>query len=869
MFRRTPANGRIHEVWRWESKSDTTDLDPAVARILDILDPVESPRCAFCGGNKAAGPVSCIDCSRRCPDPDCHGTPRWVKEPGEELCRHCAAFVHRLDALCRGRPERCDLEVCVTGRNATGDSNPLECFGPSRERDGYFVYQLETGYIGMTYNPSRRQFEHDREERIWRNIDSRDDIENRDAYFGKAFYSGIEEDWETHYQEHWRGVRASDKSAYGERRIRWLSPSLPTRNAAYRCEWALKQYRNEANGHFPGTYDAVVSLSSVPVVVFQSAGLDYDADAGRVSFDLSWDLPGDLGPSQVIPVSHYELQRYDASSSEYVVVASDAEPGFRGRFDFDLVGKWRARAVNFDDIPGPWTDFTVSEHDVALGVQKLVRVADVSAELIDGWTGEIKVRWSADNTLPGVRYEVEGQGSDGKRTVVEVGDVTEYRGSVVVDEATSYQYSVRAVLDGVGGVWQSGGDQSRCVAGGIAPGPVISLRTECLSDGSIRVRWDAPEWFGYDAIQGYGLEIIHAGGAPEYVSVCAATSWYDTDSKMDYLSDISYRVRAWSAMGRGPWSDAATVGIDRRRHAIRSALPSALQLRVAGAGADWISFQWGFAAVDGLSYDLEINTSSEIAVTSVAEIPVTVPVVWPSALTTCRLRPTRRGVIGDWSEPIGIGSAKDYTGARKLAWPEGVNVGLVAVEGEHGSPSVVAVWSRRDDRFLAQGTPDFGVPLLGQVTARNKGGLEASWCGIRCFVPASRTMGNSGQLDTMVGKFIGLQVLESNLRRHRLIRRAYIERRELVCAEIPLGSLPRQSAGVPGRGSTKASSAVVPRRMVAGSTVTHRTLGQGTVLWLGDRSAQVEFSNARDLGVVLCRVRDLIIGDVVPALCNV
>ncbi len=865
MFNRSPIADTPYEVWRWQGESDATEPDPAVARILELLDPAKSLRCAFCGGNKEVGPVSCVACSWRCPDPDCHGTPRGVKEPCEELCRHCDAFVHRLDAPCRGRPERCALETCETGRDATGDNNSVECFGPALERDGYFVYQLETGYIGMTYNPSRRQFEHDRSESLRRYIAGRSDIEHPIAYFQTAYYSDLEERWEKHYQEHWHGVRTSDKNTHGERRIRWLSPALPTRNEAYRCEWALKQHRNEADGQFPGTYDEVVGLSSVPVVVFQPAGLNYDADVGQVSFDLSWDLPNELGPSQIVPVSRYELQRYDASRTGYVTIAFGPEAGFRGHLGPNLIGDWRARAVNFDNIPGPWADFAVSEHDVALGVQKLVRVSDVMAELLDSWTGEIRVHWSVDNPLPGVHYEVERQGNNGRPAVIEVGSATDYSESVIVNEATSLQYSVRAVLDGVSGTWQSGGEQSRCVVGGVSPGPVASLSTECLRDGSIRVIWNAPEWLGYDAIQGYVVEIVPAGGHPEYVPVHTDTSWYDTDSRMDDLSDVSYRVRAWSAMGRGPWSDTATVGIDTRRQSIRSALPSSLQLRIADAGVDWISFQWRFSAVAGLSYDLEINTSSEITITSVAEVPVTVPVVWPSALMTCRLRAARRGVVGNWSEPIGISSARDYESARGLSWPEGISVGLVMVDAEHGSPLIVAVWSGQSESFLARGIPNFGVPLLGRVTARNKGGLEASWCGIRCFVPASRAMVNTDRLDAMVGKFIGLSVLESNLRRYRPLRGRRIERRELVCAEVPLATLLHQSTGIPGDGSLGTGSTVTTRPIAAGSTVAHRNLGQGTVVWLGDQSARIAFCDAPELGTVLCRVRDLTVVDIPSA----
>ena len=677
-----------------------------------LLDPAQSLHCAFCGGGKESGFVSCFACSRRCPDPDCHGTPRWVKEPDEELCRHCAAFVHRLDAPCRNRPGSCDLEICETARNATGKL--LDCFGPTLERDGYFVYQLETGYIGMTYNPSRCQFEHDRSESLWRYIDGRNDIENPGAYFRKAFDDDIEERWEKHFQDHWSGVRSSDKNAFGERRIRWLSPALPTRNEAYRCEWALKQYRNEVNGLFPGTFGEVVSLSSVPVVIFQSAGLDYDANAEQVSFDLSRDLPHELGPSQVVPVSRYELQRYDVVRAEYITVASGLGADFRSRLGASLIAHWRARAVNFDDIPGPWTDFALSEHDVALGVQKLVRVADVTAELLNIWPCEVNVRWSVSNPVAGVQYQVERKSSEGRRVVTDVGYATEYCETCVVGEATTYQYSVRAVLDGVGGVWQSGGEQSRCVVGGVAPGKIDSVSAQCLPDGSIRVEWEVPEWQGYDAIQGYNVETVCDGGLPEYAGVRTANSWYDADSKMGYLSDVSYRVRPWSAMGCGPWSEVIHVTGTARASAIRWALPSSKPPKVTGPGNDRISFQWNDWGGNGLSYDLETTTGADTICHYSTESTIIMPVDWLSVgLLSYRSRPVRRGIRGDWSELMGIQSGKDYESARKLPWPEGINVGLVVVDAEHGSPSVVAVWSGRDKGFLARGVPDFRSATIG------------------------------------------------------------------------------------------------------------------------------------------------------------
>ena len=647
-----------------------------------------------------------------------------------------------------------------------------------------------------------------------------------------------------------------DKNAYGERRIRWLSPALPTRNEAYRCEWALKQYRDEANGRFPGTYDEVVTLSSIPVVVFRSAGLDYDAGAGRMSFDLSWDLSDKLGPSQIVPVSFYELQRYDARRARWVTVALGSESEFRGHLSLDLIGNWRARAVNFDDIPGPWTDFAVSEDDLALSVQKLVRVADVTAELLDLLTGEVLVGWSVSMPVPGVHYELERKGSDGSYTVTDAGSAMSFRETVIAHDPSTYQYRVRAVLDSVRGMWESGGTRSRCVVGGGVPGPVIGLSANCRADGSVDLLWGVPEWIGHNSIQGYGVEITPAGNPYEYIRTHNANSWYDADSTTDYLCDVSYRVHPWNSIGSGPWSEPVHISWDERRQAVFQALPSALQLQVDAVGTDWFSFRWA-SGDSNLSYDIEVESHGHTTVYR-ADVPhFAVPVDWSmAALLTCRVRAVLRGIIGEWSAPVCVGLARDYERASQFVLPKGVHVGFVVIDSTTDY-RVVAVWSGIDDSFLNQGRPDLGVPLLARVTSRNKGGLEASWGGLRCFIPASRVRGGKDQLDSMVGKFICLSALELRVRHYRLRRRTYAVQRELVCTEAPLATPQGRPTGPDDSKDAKEEPAAVTRRLSIGSIVIHRSLGRGTVLWLGERSAKVKFSNDAELGSVLCLVRDL------------
>ena len=124
------------------------------------------------------------------------------------MCKHCRRWVDELD----------------------------EYEGVAAIREGFFVYQLDTGYIGMTYNPSQRQKEHEVRQYVERRERSDNPIKNPDTYITAC----IENDWARECREHWESVRKSDKRYKGERRIQWMSTRLNSRKKAFRCEWALK-----------------------------------------------------------------------------------------------------------------------------------------------------------------------------------------------------------------------------------------------------------------------------------------------------------------------------------------------------------------------------------------------------------------------------------------------------------------------------------------------------------------------------------------------------------------------------------------------------------------------------------------------------
>ena len=154
-----------------------------LSRIVELLGPGNGTVCVGCGeGEKAEGEILCGDCSGFCPDDDCRaplepGTRRALKGVDEEVCRYCASWRESRDLECQGRLGECSVSCCRRAGCCLGFSKLIPRFG-------FFVYQLDTGYVGMTYDPSRRQLEHG---------------EFADCKAGEI-------------ASHWRGVRRSDVS---------------------------------------------------------------------------------------------------------------------------------------------------------------------------------------------------------------------------------------------------------------------------------------------------------------------------------------------------------------------------------------------------------------------------------------------------------------------------------------------------------------------------------------------------------------------------------------------------------------------------------------------------------------------------------
>lgn len=471
--------------------------DPEVRRILELLDPYYGSDCPKCGGSKQESEFVCRACSGACPDPDHRET--WFTHADSPMCPNCAGWLVRLDMPYLFNPSKdCDDPTCATARE-TGYASI--CDGRPKTREGFFVYQLDTGYIGMTYNPSRRQVEHevnadvDRRERVRRY--SSDPILNPGAYARTVRVQRLMQ-FPQEYEKHWAEVRKSDKRYPGERRIRWLSPVLESRQTAWRCEWALKYYEQSAPPFGRSQFREITSISSLPVLRLESVGLSFDSENQRLLFGLNWSLSGDLGPIQIVPVQYYEIERRQRESGEWERIDGNVPPtrvededyssssrgnreATKGNFLYPISSissmagsSWRIRAVNDVGIPGPWCEINVSEEEMSRAVERFIRVSGLQVSLRDKVNPMVDVSWSVAHQPNGVRFLVERRDSDSNIVVME-SDVCSVRDAPKPETVLRYSYRVRAEWMGISTAWTNSGFGAGILLGGASPGEVFLL----------------------------------------------------------------------------------------------------------------------------------------------------------------------------------------------------------------------------------------------------------------------------------------------------------------------------------------------------------------------------------------------------------
>ena len=513
-------------VWRRRVRPDDQVEDDQIRRILELLDPVFGTECARCGREKRPRAILCDGCSTECPDLHCRGDGR--KQPSDDMCRHCANWLRELDV---------DHE------------------GAHKFRDGFFVYQLDSGYVGMTYNPSKRQKEHEAQ----RYVASRNDIERPGAYFAKMM-----EDWPEEYRAHWSRVRQSDPNfRQQERAIRWLSPIIETRESVYRCEWALRayspQYRNVI-----ARFDIITSLSSAPVLELMSSDLLYDLHNLTWSFGLEWRLSSALGPSQIVPVANYQLERFDPSKDMWQLIDSNIAPGeneesvvrYRYNVSSNIGTTWRVRAINAAGIPGPWSELSIQDAEMAEAIRQVLRVSDVRCSPQHPHSGNlaVDVGWNGPDSIAGMTFEVERcTPANGNKTVFS-GSGTSCVDRIGMDSEYSYEceYRVRGVLFGVKGHWSTDSRDTKITVPGVLPGTVSGLQITCTSAGTVELRWGRPDHQGDGEVTRYDIDRFDHDWKPIGNIPSEGTEVRFVETEL-VPNDHKYRVRAGNRHGVGPW----------------------------------------------------------------------------------------------------------------------------------------------------------------------------------------------------------------------------------------------------------------------------------------------------------------------------
>ena len=433
------VSGRVIRQWAGDDLSENSakEMNEAARQsFLTLVDPFRLRICLVCGGTKEEGTVSCGDCSLECPDPDCGGTREKLYD--QDMCDDCRDWLDDKDVrgfiVERGRGGRRDRWVRLDGRR----------------EGGYFVYQLadQERYIGHTYNPTKRQFEHD--ERLARELESdrvnvymaEHDIDDERLYYNASMHR-YEQDITT-YEEYLENWENNNRRILG--RIAWLSPVLDSRTEAFRCEWALKGLRKL----FTSQYEEVVHQSSIPMFLCGNYGLEFDPEDNLISFPFELSVSFGLHLEQIARPKLFELEQFDESDEEFKHISNTEfpeNPSFRGQISDRLVGRWRSRVVNDYNVNCRWSDFEINKVDVTRTLQDCIGIENV--QTFAESRKQINIRWQVNNRIDGVRFDIERSNDRGDRVLLEVGNSTEWLDDDFIakaNEITTLSYRIRAKL---------------------------------------------------------------------------------------------------------------------------------------------------------------------------------------------------------------------------------------------------------------------------------------------------------------------------------------------------------------------------------------------------------------------------------------
>ncbi len=561
----------------WRRGHDGFDVSDAglIAELKSALWPFNGTVCSLCCGDKPDGSLLCDRCSERCPDPDCRSRCNkpscpgggLYKSPDEIMCQHCR-----------------------------------DCFLPGLQddggRDGFFVYLLDCGYVGMTYNPSRRQREHrvrlraefnavkERDRRIQAQLARENDIDLQEdfrrpftddefqryraaavrnelgRYFDEKDVEGFTR-WDRERAEFWRRIRTRF-DRYDESAIQWLSPLLDSREDAWLSEWALKFYRRAVADRA----SRILSYSSAPLVVIEQLGLVVNGSSGAVQCGLRWSLSDDLGPEQIIPIQHFELEARNYDGTAWLSVDSDipqAERRYWYRLQSAAGLSWRLRAVSIVGTPGPWSILEISDRAVRSELRRLGRVSDVEVSIQNWSAGTVSVSWSGTSLL-GQVYSIFRSCDGGEYSLVGEVESSPFDDIVDPEIGSVYRYIVSSAIFGFPCDSSSGSRSATLIVPEREPCEVsVSVTMPTEFDAEVRVA--TPSVSGWATVDTYRVELLSSGVWESWGNYAYANG--DLTFTVPNISDHGFKLRisAGNAYGYGPWVEASmsSADIDRER----------------------------------------------------------------------------------------------------------------------------------------------------------------------------------------------------------------------------------------------------------------------------------------------------------------
>ena len=531
---------RTEHVWRQGHNGfDISDSYP-IEKLKVLLSPYNGTVCSKCSGSKDEGMLLCFNCAERCPDPDCKCKGGGSKAADKVSCSHCLNWMQGLDKDC--------------------------------ERDGFFVYLLQSGYIGMTYDPSRRQKEHEinqqTERRVSNEINRRANSNNpildvesyRNAahsnnyaeYFDERDKSGLTR-WDRDVLNHWTGICSNGS------KISWLSPLLDTREDAWLSEFALKFFKDNDKDRFR----KILSYSSAPLIKIDKLRLSIDSSEGVVLCRIQWSLDDELNTRQIVSISHFEVECKIGEGSEWLSVDDQvcADQMYLERDLKSALGRfWRVRAVNEASIPGPWSVLKLSESAVKHELGNLLKPPSFAVVANDWFSGAVTLSWTKASG-PLEQYSVYRSCNGGEYVLVGETCGSLFRDSVDPIPDHVYQYRVNCSVFGFAGPKSP---VSELVVPPREPGLVeCSMELASVSEAVLFI--SPPSVIGWADLDRYDIEIwSNSSWSPFSSSIPFDDVRRKTVVPVIGISDYAFalRVRAVSELGAGNWHTVVMSGED-------------------------------------------------------------------------------------------------------------------------------------------------------------------------------------------------------------------------------------------------------------------------------------------------------------------